>query len=325
MKGSMILQLQTFPAVSLATQYTPKDLTRYRKELIKVGKYVKGTHAFEVTIDTLHHWAQTFKRWVANGNKVPIPPGHDKAADPTLNQGWVEQMFVEGNSLIGIMELLDPKLALVTDVSISVPASAVDGKGNKYMAPIDHVSLCTDPVVGGLEDFEQLSLSLKNKEKTMEFLKKIAEKLGIAGGEPTEEAVLLALESAVPASPTEPVIPVQLSGSPADTAVVKLVGENRAIKLSGLVKAGRITPAIKDLIAAKYVEPKALTLELSKGDDGGFDLLYAILSQNASSELLQEQSGVQSLELASPSTPQPNAMTKDINRRRQAAGMSVAN
>jgi len=186
-QASLVLTLQTMPAVSLATEYTPKDLVRYRKELIKVGRYVQdaASPAFEVTLDMLHHWAATFRKWVQNGNKVSIPPGHDKANRPEENQGWVENMFVEGNSLFGILRLLNPELALVTDVSIGVPAEVIDGRGHKYTSPIEHVSLTTRPVVTGLKGFKKLSLSL-SKENTMD-LKKLAALLNVEESALTEE------------------------------------------------------------------------------------------------------------------------------------------
>ena len=308
-KTNMILQLQTFPACQAG-------LNRFRKELIKVGHYVKAStdQKFNITKQTLEHWVNEFNRWVTNGNKVPIPPGHDKANDPTLNQGWVESLFVEGDSLFGILELLNPELAKVTDVSISVPAEVIDGKGNKYVNPIDHVALCVDPVIGGLEGFDKLSLS--NGEQSMELLKKIAKALKLSKDNPTEEEVLLALGTAI--APAKKKEDVTVSSNP----LVKLVGENREIKLSGLLKAGRITPAIKELISEKYVKVEALTLELSSGkDDGAFDFLFNILASN-SPVSLSEISGLQTLELANPGQKQPNAMEKVVTAKRKAAGLT---
>lgn len=323
---NMILQLQTNPASCMSTEYTPKDLVRFRKELIKVGKYVKDStnQAFEVTLDTLHYWAKTFHRWVANGNKVPLVPGHDKINNPEMSQGWVTNVFVEGNSLFGVLELLNPELSLVTDVSIAVDAQVIDGRGIKYKSPITHVALCTDPVVPGLKDFETMSLSLSKGVKTMEFLKKLAAALGYKG-EPTEEAILLSLdglEHKLPAKGETKVV------AAADAPVVKLVSENRSIKLSGLVKAGFITPAIRDVIAAKYVEKTAVTLELARGDDDGFDLLYDVLTKNTPSGILEEQSSVQSLELANQGAAGDEGLRLqriDINRRRVAAGLVAIN
>jgi len=310
MKDNRILQLQTFPAAAVG--FGQSGLQQFRKELIKVGRYVKDSHAFNVTLDTLNYWVKTFDRWIANGNKVPIPPGHDKANDPTENQGWVTSMFVENNSLFGIMELKDPALAKVTDVSISVPLSITDGNGEKYVNLIDHVALCVDPVITGLEDFTILSLSIG--EQKMEFLKKLAAKLSLTG-EPTEEGILAKLGDVVKpddkASETTENVP----------ALVKLLSENRAIKLSALVKAGKITPAMKEVIEKKYVDAESIKLELSSTKDmEAFDLLFEILSQNKPVDL-SEQSGVQALELANVSTSKPNPIQADVTRRRAAAGM----
>lgn len=308
----VIFQLQTFPAVSVGM--SNGGLTQFRKEVIKIGKYIHPAtkKAFEITVDTLNHWVATFNRWIGNGNKVPIPLGHSKVNNPEDNAGWVTGLAVEDGSLFGIMELNDPKLALTTDVSLCVEPEIADGKGVKYSNIISHIALCTDPVIAGLEKFTKLSLS---KGANMDFLKKLAEALGIKEKEPTEELVLSALVEKVK-TPQEKVELSQVVTDP----VVKLVSENRALKLSNLVKAGLITPAIKDLITAKYVEVKALALSMESKQDDGFDLLYQVLAANKAVSL-EEVSGIQSLELANQSTNQPNAMKQEVDKRREAAGL----
>lgn len=312
---SMILQLATFPASNIGL--SSDGLTQYRKELIKVGKYVYPAtkEAFEVTTATLSYWVKQFQRWIGNGNRISIPLGHDKADNPEENQGWVTDMFVEGDSLFGIMELINPKLALTTDVSISVPVKVVDGKGNVYKSMINHVALCVDPVIGGLEKFKVLSLSIG--ETNMEFLKKLAKALGMSNDTPTEELVMSEVEKLNLKEADK----VKLSRNTTNADyVVKMLSENRSIKLSNLLKAGLITPAVKDVITAKYVEIEALTLSMSTKGDDGFDLLYDVLVQNKPVKL-EEVTGVQNLELANQSVEQPNAMQKDIARRRKDAGM----
>jgi len=259
MNETMILQLVTFPACSVGL--STGGLTQYRKELIKVGKYIHPATKveFEVTLSTLAHWVDVFTRWTTAGNHVPIPLGHARAGNPEDNVGWVTGMSVEGNSLIGIMELNDPKLSLTTDVSICVESKVTDGKGVEYSNIITHVSLCTDPVIAGLGKFTKLSLSIG--ETDMEFLKKLAVKLGIKDDEVTEELVLSTLADPKPGL------------SQVVDPVVKLVSENRALKLSNLVKAGLITPAIKDVISAKYVDVTVLALSMANKQEDGFDTL----------------------------------------------------
>ena len=306
----MVLELQTFPACSLG-------LNKFRKEILRVGHYIKESteQEFDITIDVLNHLVETFGLWVAGGNRVSIPLGHERAHLPEFNRGWVESLFIEGNALFAIMELSDPKLALTTDVSVCIDSEFTDGHGTKYSNVLTHVALTTSPVVGGLSNFVKLSLS--KGANSMSILKKLAKKLGITDAEPTEDAVVLALETKL--KDTSAVVKkVELSVDV--DPLTKLVGENRDMKLSNFVKAGLITPAIKDIIAARYVETKALTLELSSKVDTGFDFLCEILTTNKPVNL-DEVSGVQNIELANGQVAQPNAMQKVIAQKRTEAGL----
>ena len=331
---NLILQLQTFPAVGMSTGGTGSpSLTRYRKEIVKVGKYVKASadQAFEVTSALLDHWISTFQRWVKNGNRVPVPLGHEAATVPEKNVGWVHKLYREADTLIAEMELLDPALALTTDVSICVPNEVIDGKGEKYSRPITHVALCVDPVVPGLGKFTELSLSLSKGDINMELVK-LAALLNVEESALTEEMIIAALDvkrlvapAAVPA-PAGVVAAPPLAASQTSTVdpvITRLVSENRTGKLSTLVAAGLLTPAIKEVIAAKYVKKEALTLSLSRGgNDEEFDLLIKVLTENKAVPL-GEVSGVQLLELSNTrATPEVSPMAADTNRRREAVGLT---
>lgn len=325
-EGAMILQLETAPAIAMGDSMTTygreHGLKLFKKELVKVGRWTKASTGqfVDVTREKIDNWIETFSKWRCNGNRVPIPPGHSRANDPKENQGWVTNMFRQGDTLVAMMELLNPELAKVNDVSIAIEPKMTDGKGNKYKSIISHVALCVDPVVSGLKDFEAMSLSLSKGVKTMEFLKKIAAALGLKGAEPTEEAILLALEDHKAGDATAT---IKLSGGPTDAALVRLVSNDRAKQLSNLVQTGRITPAIKDKIAKRYVETKAVALELSKGIDDGFELLHDVLSENASSDLLEELSAIQSVELADQRQSQPNALVANMNKLRVSRGLEA--
>ncbi len=308
-KQSVILQLQTFPAAQIG-------LTKFRKEVIKVGHYrhPDTKQEFDITIDVLNHWVATFNRYLAGGNSVPIPLGHQREGMPEANAGWVTDMVVEDNSLYCIMELSDPELSLTTDVSVCIEKETTDGKGIVYKDIITHVALCTNPVIVGLEKFTKLSLSIG--EPNMEFLKKLAVKLGIKTAEPTEDEIMLALgDMKKPVAPVVPVVVTKVD------PLVKLVSENRELKLSNLVKAGLITPAIKDVIAAKYVEVGVLTLSMASKQEDGFDVLYNVLVQNKPLDL-SEVTGIQSLELSDASKVKPNVMQKAVTQKRKEAGLT---
>lgn len=308
--NKMILELQT----SIASVYALplKDgLTRYKKELIKIGQYIHPDtkQEFRVTKFTLAAWVASFNEFTNGGSKVPIPLGHTRNGQPEANAGWVTGMFVEGDSLFGVMELVDTDLSLTTDVSICIEKEVTDGKGIVYRNVITHVALCTNPVIVGLGEFTKLSLSIGDSD--MKFLKKLAEKLGIKDAEPTEDAVMLALEkkTEIKVEKVEKVDPL-----------VQLMSDNRGMKLSGLVKAGLITPAVSDIIRAKYIETGVLALSMIENADDGFDVLYKVLLENRPVKL-DEVTGVQSLELANMATKEPNALADVVEKSRKEAGL----
>ncbi len=78
--------------------------------------------------------------------------------------------------------------------------------------------------------------------------------------------------------------------------MIEAIAENRRLKISGLVEAGLITPAIKTVIEEQYMKPKMLASSLPDGRDDNFDFLMKILTENKPVKL-GEQTGVQLLEL----------------------------
>ncbi|KKN57519.1 hypothetical protein LCGC14_0561360 [marine sediment metagenome] len=308
MKPQMVLELQTFPASHVG-------LNKYRKEILRVGHYIKDStgQEFDITRKTLEHLIETFGVWVGNGNKVSVPLGHERAGLPEANKGWVESLFREGDSLFAIMELSDPELALTTDVSVCIVSEFVDGKGIKYKNVLTHVALTTSPVVGGLDNFMKLSLSIG--ETSMDFLKKLAEKLGLAKDtEPTEDAIIMALEA------HKKVEKVVTKSAEVIDPLVKLVSEGRALKLAQLVKAGLLTPAVKEVIETKFVKIDVVALSLANKVDDGFDILCEILVSNRPAKL-GEVTGIQSVELANKGLETPNAMELSVAKARKEAGL----
>ena len=295
-----ILCLQTPVACSVG-------LSKYKKQLIKIGHYVKEStgQILDVTIDLLTHFVNEFNRYVGNGNKVSIPMGHERVGLPEYNQGWLREMSIQDGSLFGVMELQNPDLAQTNDVSICIEKEVTDGKGNKYSSIVTHVALTPTPLVPGLENFTVLSLSVG--ENNMEFLKKLAEKLGLKDA--TEDAVMLALDKKI--------VPPQEDND--SNPLVMLFSENRVNKLNTLVKGGIITPAVKDAIIAKYVTPESIALELNNGVKDDFDFICKILMENRPVKL-EAISGVQSLELSNPGVKE-SPMRKVVNKKRADAGL----
>lgn len=171
--GFYVLSCATPAGVSVAPVRTEQGqpVHRFRKELIRTGTYVKDADGITFAVDTgtLKHWQDTFAAMKANGVRVPVPKAHFKddgtpyaAEDADANRGWLVDLFPEGDSLVGIVELIGsdaPRLAASNDVSILTPPRYVDGKGHRYERPIMHVALTPTPLIPGLAGWEAVAAS----------------------------------------------------------------------------------------------------------------------------------------------------------------------
>jgi hypothetical protein len=349
-QSGVLLSLRTAPALSLSDsrQESGVPVQTFRKEVVRTGEYFKASDgiSFKVTPAMLDHWALIFSQFTQAGNKVPVPLTHDDPGNPGNNRGWVKSMYRDGDSLFANMDLIGvdgPKLALTSDVSIFSPPEYTDGKGNKYLRPITHVALCTDPVIPGLKPFEAIAASLNTKGSSN--MNKIAKALGLKE-DASEEDILAAisklsksekdLEAILSAKTTDltakvaaleeatkktAALELSLNPKKPEPILLKLAGENRGTKLSALVAAARITPAVKDKLAKVFVDGDALALSLSRGDET-FDQVVAALADNNPVEL-KELSGQQALELAGGPAKgtEKNAVQKNLAKRRAAAGI----
>jgi len=317
---------------------------RFRKELIRTGHYVKAEDGieFEVTPQTLTHFVEQFERMKANGVRIPVPNGHKNAGNADANRGYVEELFVEDDTLVGVLRMVgDDGIAAAqrSDVSIFVPIEFTDGKGNKYTRPIEHVALCTDPVVPGLGEFIPLAASKESRMTKLELAKKLAKTLKLAA-ELTEENAeklleegiqeliaardkaaeeLKAKEAEVTEAKTEAEQLKVAASRKADPLMVKLAADNARLKLDGLVAASRLTPAARDKLAAALLgkDNEKLAVALSRGDDGSaIDAIVAALSDNTPIKT-GEKSGPQTsvaLSKGNDSTDEP-AVVREAKRR----------
>src|SRR5687768_15675248 len=131
----------------------------YRKELIRVGKYVHPAFgwALDVTPARLQAWADGHKRLSAAGVKVPCPLGH---AGPNL--GWLLDVERDGDRLFGTLQLIGDdahRAAARNDVSVCVRPDFKDGTGTSLGEVLEHVALVPDPVVPGQSPFVPLAAS----------------------------------------------------------------------------------------------------------------------------------------------------------------------
>lgn len=319
-----------FSATSSVVDVDGVPRRKFRKDLIRVGTYVKDSEdlEFQVTRDTLDHWVQRFVEMKANGVRVPIPNTHGSAGDADENRGYVDDLFIEGDTLVMACEMIGEagiEAAAKSDVSIYSPEEIVDGKGVKYERPIEHVALCTDPVVPGLGEFIPLAASMKAEENKMN-LEKIKSAFSIEEKVTTDNVEELVLSKhtaltvelkklsdefvAFKASATKNV-------TKPDEALVSLSADNRRMKLEGLVEAAKITPAVRDKLTKIFVDTEPLTLALSNGTASQFDAIFDALKENDPVKL-HELTGKQ-VELSSSVSDKKNPLMADVERRLEEA------
>lgn len=315
---------------------------RYVKDLIRVGSWVKAStdQRFSVTPAMLSRWVDTFKAMKAAGVKVPIPATHTN--DPEANRGYLEDLFVENGTLFGTLELIgEDAIALASraEVSIYVPESITDGKGVTYQQPIAHVALVTDPVINGQGRFVPIAASrggtvenvpvfrLAQENSSMEFLKKIAMALGIEVADGMDEAALTeAISTKIAAMKSEAEMSAK-SKAEADKAlaasrgeadalrkgamptvnpeILDLKSQNVELRLSQLIKDGKVTPAVADalkpvLIGSADARPAvSLSRESAKAAGLTEPLADTVLSalEKAPASKIGEKTGSQTVTL----------------------------
>lgn len=174
----------------------------YYKELIYEGDFFNlggDKKKFSVTERDIDEWIQTGSQMLANGLRIPLPLEHTE--DPSKNMGFVlgfaktRKQLRDGRdvaALLAKIQFRDPeaeKLALSTDVSIFSPEKVIDGMGRTYKNPVKHVALTNYPVIPDLAPFRAIVASMTSRgDDTM--LRSLAEKLGIAADDSTDEAAL---------------------------------------------------------------------------------------------------------------------------------------
>jgi len=321
-------------------------ITRFRKEVIRDGNYFKASEglSFKVTPELRLHWASTFAQMQANGVRVGVPSDHSDSADK--NRGWVVGLENVGPSLYAVIDMVGeegPALALRNDVSLYSPAEWSDGKGHTYKRPLLHVALTPMPVIPGLQGWQAIAASHAFKERKINMdWAKIKKALGIAEEvtDANAEALILSAAETITkkATDAEAALTVEkdkatkatadletlrLSHTPkeVDTLLLSLAVENRTTKLNALVAAAKITPAVKDKLAALYAAPDVLKLSLSKGGDN-FDAVAAAIAENDPVKL-KEQTGTQLLALSQFGGDKKNALTLDAEARAERASKAA--
>lgn len=292
----------------------------------------------EVTDELLATMADSTNRFIASGGQVPAlvaTDPHEAMNDAEAVRGQWSGFFVEDGALRATLEIDadDEELTEFNNVSIYALAQYTDTKKQKYDWPILHVAITPSPAVIGLGEFVKIAASgrsvdvpvfkLAVGDSAMDWKKKLAGLLGVevADGmteEQLAEAILKHVEAMkasgdpdkkaeeaekVAASLRAEVATLKASrGKPqpeTNPQILKLSAKNRTAELSRLVTEGRITPAVRDRLAACWIgkDNGALKLSLDDESDRRFDEMVAALGENDPVKL-GEQTAAQGVALS---------------------------
>jgi hypothetical protein len=146
-------------------EWTLKAEARFRKEIIRVGRYVlpdEPAKTVDVTLERLRRWVDDTK---AAGVKTWVPYHH--SYHPADNAGWVEAFEIADGKLYGVFNITDGDTAAriidgtIQDVSIGV-GPVLTACGRRYDEVIRHVALTLDPHVRGQEGFQMMMEARRN-------------------------------------------------------------------------------------------------------------------------------------------------------------------
>jgi len=268
----------------------------FRKDIVQVGTWVHpgSGETIDISLARIQHWATVGNQMLAAGIKIPIPATHTN--DPEKNRGYVQKFDVQGDKLWMNCELIGTdaiQLAARCEVSISVVPEVKGADGTVYTDAPNHIAMVTDPVIPGQGQFQVIELSrakalqLAIGASPMELLKTLAATLGInidgmADADATNailnavktlkagdaNACDMATTKAALSKAEDQIKALELAAKKpeidADTRGILI--ENVGLKLSKLVDAGQITPAVRTKIETNFnlKGDKAAAVTLSK-------------------------------------------------------------
>lgn len=289
------------PAGAQTTNSAGQPTRRFVKELARVGRYVKNGDTFDLTGEMLDTCVASFGRMKTAGVKVPVPAGHSEK--PEDNRGWTEEMYREGDSLMGVVEAVGADAILMAsrnDCSVQIKRDFVDGKGNRYPLAIDHVAMTPVPVIPGMGDFVTIAASrdgadpvkvplyrLARENKQMD-LGKIALAMGCPAADLTAENATDKITAHFDKLKADAKA-LSREAPPVHPQIVTLSAENRQSKIDRLLHAGNITKATADDLGAAFIgqDHATIKLDMTEGGQGNglFDKVVAALSKNSAIEL----------------------------------------
>jgi hypothetical protein len=191
--------------------FTIQGPKRFKKDILRVGRWkhpVTGQDV-EITQERIQRLAAATEQYrqTMDRKAIPFPDGH--TFDAKKNLGYWTEFGVEGDRLVGTVEVTDEEAARkieqgsIRSVSARIDPDLRDTAGNVYAEAMTHVCATPIPVLDGQQDFVKLSREVdrldllipeplsgdKPKEQTMD-IKKMALALGLDPEKATAEQVL---------------------------------------------------------------------------------------------------------------------------------------
>lgn len=150
----------------------PIRSTKFRKDILRVGRWRIGDRVWNVTRETIAEIAANFDRSRKAGNRVPLVWGHSQSARDKAGEVVGLSITDDGRELTMEVAAQDPKAReslrnVDHAVSVEVREPYVDGRGNQYSALLTHVGIVQHPVIPGQGPFVQLSLESSGMGKSI--------------------------------------------------------------------------------------------------------------------------------------------------------------
>lgn len=185
---------------------------RFKKDAIRVGNWkLPDGRDLAVTRQRMDGWIERFKSMREAGVRVSFPVDHSRAS--VDNQGWVQDLIREGETLFAVVDVplaadAERLGSTIQEVSISVAPNFRDGTGREWGECIRHVAPCTDPVVTGQGSFIPLDardedveiLCLRKEADPMDWRKSLTKALSLSeteAGKLTDDELLARIGSMV--------------------------------------------------------------------------------------------------------------------------------
>ncbi len=310
----------------LPTEINGHPVRYFWKEMLRVGQYRHPIHRdwkLSVTAERLDKWISNFHAARASAGFKPFVPIRHQDFDATANLGWIIDMKREGDSLLGLHQMIgrDAALAAARNESSVCIRPFRDKTGAEYDELLEHNALVPDPVATGLEPFVALSAGEAQTPVAVYQLSAsepdLADKLRqILGGGLTEEQLLdqvcqlsgqlQASRSAL--SEAENRV-VELSRtvarqSPESPEVLRERSLRIEERLTSLVQSGRLSPAYAQRVRRVVVQlpdgsPIAVALSRQAGaEDCLAGQVIDLLKDFEPAPALGESTGPQVLALA---------------------------